>query len=74
MRALAQASLPRALQPQAARSLRPCWAAARGTASEERSGGAMTSGTMYSWRVAAVHNALAQRGKAEGPLTVEDLT
>lgn len=34
----------------------------------------MTSGVMYNWRVAAVLNALAQRGKAEGPLTVEDLT
>lgn len=34
----------------------------------------MTSTGMYNWRVAAVHNALAKRGKAEGPLTVEDLT
>uniref|UniRef100_A0A7S4RNU1 phosphoethanolamine N-methyltransferase n=1 Tax=Alexandrium monilatum TaxID=311494 RepID=A0A7S4RNU1_9DINO len=74
MRALAQASLPRTIQPWAVRSLRPCRAAARGMATEERSGGAMTSGTMYNWRVAAVQNALAQRGKAEGPLTVEDLT
>lgn len=29
---------------------------------------------MYNWRVEAVRNALAKRGKAEGPLTVEDLT
>jgi cyclopropane fatty-acyl-phospholipid synthase-like methyltransferase len=28
---------------------------------------------MYNWRVAAVHNALAERGKATGPLTVDDL-
>jgi len=34
----------------------------------------MTSTGMYNWRVAAVHNALAKRGKAEGPLTVADLT
>jgi len=33
----------------------------------------MTSGMMYNWRVAAVNNALEMRGKAEGPLTVEDL-
>jgi len=29
---------------------------------------------MYNWRVAAVHNALAQRGKATGELTIDDLT
>jgi len=28
---------------------------------------------MYNWRVAAVQNALAQRGKGEGPLELEDL-
>ena len=30
--------------------------------------------TMYNWRVAAVHNALARAGKAVGPLLVSDLT
>lgn len=35
--------------------------------------GAKLSSVMYNWRVAAVHNALARRGKAEGPLTVDDL-
>eukprot|EP00933_Yihiella_yeosuensis_P081128 TRINITY_DN94678_c0_g1_i1.p1 TRINITY_DN94678_c0_g1~~TRINITY_DN94678_c0_g1_i1.p1 ORF type:complete len:656 (-),score=115.37 TRINITY_DN94678_c0_g1_i1:75-2042(-) len=39
-----------------------------------RDGDQMTSGVMYNWRVAAVDNALAMKGKAEGPLTVEDLT
>lgn len=34
----------------------------------------MTNTGMYNWRVAAVNNALAKRGKAQGPLTVEDLT
>jgi len=34
----------------------------------------MTATGMYNWRVAAVNNALAKRGKATGPLTVEDLT
>jgi len=34
----------------------------------------MTASGMYNWRVAAVNNALAKRGKATGPLTVEDLT
>lgn len=33
----------------------------------------MTSSGMYNWRVAAVHNALAKRGKAAGSLTVDDL-
>jgi len=33
----------------------------------------MTDTGMYNWRVAAVQNALAERGKATGPLTVEDL-
>jgi len=33
----------------------------------------MASGMMYNWRVAAVHNALAMRGKADGPLKIEDL-
>jgi len=33
----------------------------------------MTSTQMYNWRVAAVRNALSERGKAEGPLTVDDL-
>jgi len=33
----------------------------------------MTNTGMYNWRVAAVNNALAKRGKAEGPLTVDDL-
>jgi len=37
-------------------------------------GDKMTSTGMYNWRVEAVRNALAKRGKAEGPLTVEDLT
>ena len=39
-------------------------------------GDAMTDGnnTMYNWRVAAVHNALAKAGKATGPLLVSDLT
>jgi len=44
--------------------------AARAMAS---SGKDMTSGVMYNWRVAAVNNALTQRGKAQGPLTIEDL-
>jgi len=35
--------------------------------------GNMTDTGMYNWRVAAIHNALAKRGKASGPLTVEDL-
>lgn len=39
----------------------------------EKDGVQMTSGTMYNWRVSAVKNALAGRGKAEGPLTVDDL-
>lgn len=34
----------------------------------------MNAGTMYNWRVKAVLNALARAGKAEGPLTVRDLT
>jgi len=29
---------------------------------------------MYNWRVNAVHNALQQRGKSEGPLEISDLT
>lgn len=33
----------------------------------------MNEGQMYNWRVAAVENALAKRGKATGPLTMEDL-
>jgi len=33
----------------------------------------MASTKMYNWRVAAVRNALAERGKAEGPLMVDDL-
>lgn len=36
--------------------------------------GNMTATGMYNWRVAAVNNALAKRGKEFGPLTVEDLT
>jgi len=36
--------------------------------------GNMTDTGMYNWRVAAINNALAKRGKATGPLTVEDLT
>jgi len=46
----------------------------RTLASQAGSGQQMTAGVMYNWRVAAVHNALARRGKAEGPLTIEDLT
>jgi len=42
---------------------------ARGAASGDK-----LSSVMYNWRVAAVQNALALRGKAEGPLTIEDLT
>eukprot|EP00966_Prymnesium_polylepis_P139126 3214669-Prymnesium_polylepis.1 len=34
----------------------------------------MARGEMYNWRVNAVHNALQQRGKAEGPLEISDLT
>lgn len=37
-------------------------------------GDGLSGGVMYNWRVAAVHNALAQNGKATGPLTLEDLT
>ena len=33
----------------------------------------MTQGGMYNWRVKSVLDALARQGKAEGPLTVEDL-
>jgi SAM-dependent methyltransferase len=33
----------------------------------------MTNTGMYNWRVAAVNNALAKRGKETGPLTVDDL-
>jgi cyclopropane fatty-acyl-phospholipid synthase-like methyltransferase len=33
----------------------------------------MTGTQMYNWRVAAIQNALAERGKAEGPLTIDDL-
>lgn len=33
----------------------------------------ITETGMYNWRVAAVRNALEQRGKATGPLTVDDL-
>lgn len=33
----------------------------------------MTDSRMYNWRVAAIHNALGERGKAEGPLTIDDL-
>lgn len=36
--------------------------------------GDMTATGMYNWRVAAVNNALALRGKETGPLTVDDLT
>lgn len=39
-----------------------------------RSSSNMTDTGMYNWRVAAINNALAERGKATGPLTVEDLT
>merc|ERR1719326_716486 len=39
-----------------------------------KANGNMTATGMYNWRVAAVNNALAKRGKAIGPLTVEDLT
>jgi len=39
-----------------------------------KANGNMTDTGMYNWRVAAVNNALAKRGKAVGPLTVEDLT
>jgi len=35
--------------------------------------GGMTD-AMYNWRVAAVHNALKEMGKATGPLAIEDLT
>ena len=31
-------------------------------------------GSMYNWRVSAVHHALAKAGKAEGPLALTDLT
>mmetsp|Transcript_41912 Transcript_41912/g.110723 ORF Transcript_41912/g.110723 Transcript_41912/m.110723 type:complete len:652 (+) Transcript_41912:46-2001(+) len=66
-RNLAQALRPAApAQPAAV----PGQSLVRGMAA---SGKDMTSGVMYNWRVAAVHNALAQRGKAEGPLTIEDL-
>jgi cyclopropane fatty-acyl-phospholipid synthase-like methyltransferase len=41
---------------------------------EAPSGQQMTSGVMYNWRVAAVYNALAQKGKATGALSIEDLT
>lgn len=41
---------------------------------DKDAGDKMTSGGMYNWRVEAVNNALAKRGKATGPLTVEDLT
>lgn len=41
--------------------------------SAPESGASMTNTGMYNWRVAAVYNALAQRGKREGPLTVDDL-
>lgn len=33
----------------------------------------MNNTGMYNWRVAAVNNALAKRGKATGPITVDDL-
>lgn len=39
-----------------------------------KSGEGMTNGEMYNWRVAAVYNALAKRGKEEGaPLELSDL-
>lgn len=41
--------------------------------SAPESGASMTNTGMYNWRVAAVYNALEQRGKREGPLTVDDL-
>ena len=33
----------------------------------------ISSGAMYSWRVRAVHDALRKRGKATGPLGIDDL-
>jgi len=36
-------------------------------------GDTMNNTGMYNWRVAAVQNALAKRGKATGPITVDDL-
>jgi len=43
------------------------------TGPQPKTGLEMTSGVMYNWRVVAVQNALAMRGKADGPLTIEDL-
>merc|ERR1719162_302848 len=43
------------------------------SSSSKVEGDAMNNTGMYNWRVAAVNNALAKRGKATGPITVDDL-
>mmetsp|Transcript_23176 Transcript_23176/g.37046 ORF Transcript_23176/g.37046 Transcript_23176/m.37046 type:complete len:355 (-) Transcript_23176:64-1128(-) len=57
----------------ATRACAPAQMRAFADVSSVKAGSEMTSSGMYNWRVAAVHNALAKRGKDSGPLTVDDL-
>ena len=71
------ATLRRAGPASLARRMRPLpRSSVAATALQQQagvSGSTLTEGTMYNWRVRAVDDALAKAGKADGPLSVEDL-